>query len=104
MEDPGSNKDSDQKFVSGVIEMRHTNTPVAEKGGGVGRVGEHVEESQDEEGEDVLNVILVSPSHSLNILVDALSGLTEKDLQKRRGRARWFVYLVFLLMALDILR
>ena len=63
--------------------LRQVNTPVDEKGGGVGRVGEHVEESQDEEGEDVLNVILVSPPHSLNILVDTLSSLTEQNLSKR---------------------
>ena len=53
MEDPGSSKQ-----------------PVAEEGGGVSGVGEHVEEAQDEEGGDVLDVVLVSSSHSLNILVD----------------------------------
>ena len=53
--------------------------PEAEEGGGIGRVGEHVEESQDEEGKDVLNVILVSPPHSLNILTQALSGLAEQN-------------------------
>ena len=57
--------------------MRHT--PVAEEGGGVGRVGEHVEEAQDEEGEDVLNVILVSSPHSLNIFVNTLSSLTKQS-------------------------
>ena len=51
--------------------------PVAEEGGGVGRVGKHVEKAQDKEGEDVLNVVLVSPPYSLNILVDTLSSLTE---------------------------
>ena len=57
-------------------EERHT--PVAEEGGGVGGVGEHVEEAEDEEGKDVLNVVLVSSPHPLNILIQTLSGLIKK--------------------------
>ena len=57
-------------------EERHT--PVAEEGGGVGGVGEHVEEAEDEEGKDVLNVVLMSSPHPLNILIQTLSGLTRK--------------------------
>ena len=57
-----------------------TYTPVAEEGGGVGGVGEHVEEAQDEEGENVLDVILVSSPHSLNILIQTLSGLRKQSL------------------------
>ena len=59
-----------------------THIPVAEEGGGVGGVGEHVEEAQDEEGEDVLDVVLVSSPHSLNILIQTLSSLTKKSLYK----------------------
>ena len=59
-----------------------THIPVAEEGGGVGGVGEHVEEAQDEEGEDVLDVVLVSPSHSLNILIQTLSSLRKQSLSK----------------------
>ena len=59
-----------------------THKPVAEEGGGVGGVGEHVEEAQDEEGEDVLDVVLVSSPHSLNILIQTLSSLRKQSLSK----------------------
>ena len=36
---------------------------------GVGRVGEDVEKSKEEKGDDILNVILMSPSYSLYILI-----------------------------------
>ena len=43
--------------------------PEDEGGSGEGGVGEDVEEPDAEEGEDVLHVVQVSPTHSLNILV-----------------------------------
>ena len=63
-------------------ETSDTHTPVAEEGGGVGGVSEHVEEAQDEEGEDVLDVVLVSSPHSLNILTQTLSSLTKQSFSK----------------------
>ena len=59
-----------------------THTPVAEESSGIGGVGEHVEEAQDEEGEDVLDVVLVSSPHSLNILIQTLSSLRKQSLSK----------------------
>jgi len=43
--------------------------PENEDGSGEGWVGEDVEESEAEEGEDVLHVVQVGTTHSLNILV-----------------------------------
>ena len=43
--------------------------PEDEDGSGEGRVGEDVEEAETEEGEDVLHVVEVSPTHSLYILI-----------------------------------
>ena len=70
MEDAGAYKQSEQRGGEIKISSKEL-PPVAEEGGGVSGVCEHVEESQDEEGEDVLDVVLVSSSHSLNILVAA---------------------------------
>ena len=70
MEDAGAHKQSEQRGGEIKISSKEL-PPVAEEGSGVSGVCEHVEESQDEEGEDVLDVVLVSSSHSLYILVDA---------------------------------
>ena len=51
--------------------------PEDEDGSVKSRAGEDVEEAEAEEGEDVLHVVQVSPSHSLNILVHP--GLVRKQ-------------------------
>ena len=66
-----------------------THTPVAEEGGSVGGVSKHVEEAQDEEGEDVLDVVLVSSPHSLNILTQTLSSLTKQSFSKMPQTMLW---------------
>ena len=43
--------------------------PEDEDGSVKSRVGEYVEEAEAEEGEDVLHVVEVSPTHSLHILI-----------------------------------
>ena len=68
MEDAGAHKQSEQRGGEIKISSKEL-PPVAEEGGGVSGVCEHVEESQDEEGEDVLDVVLVSSPHPLDVLV-----------------------------------
>ena len=43
--------------------------PEDEDSSGEGGVGEDVEEAEAKEGEDILHVVQVGPTHSLNILV-----------------------------------
>ena len=54
VEDSGTNKDAESKEC-----------------GGIGRAGEDVKESKDEEWDDILNIILVCPSHSFNVFIDS---------------------------------
>merc|ERR1712156_1180582 len=60
----------DEQVDDGVQDAGSHKQSVAEEGSGVGGVGEHVEEAEDQEGENVLHVVQVSSPHSLHILVN----------------------------------
>ena len=51
------------------MEIPAQSSPEAEQSCAVGGGGEDVEKSQDGEGDDILDVVLVSSPHPLNILV-----------------------------------
>merc|ERR1719234_2721694 len=69
-EGKGSGRLRDDKEIdNGVDDTAGSKNPEDEDCSGEFRVGEDVEESKAEEGEDVLHVIQVSPTHSFNILI-----------------------------------
>merc|ERR1712110_824313 len=59
----------DKEIYDGVDYAAGSEDPEDEHSSGEGGVGEDVEEAEAEEGEDVLHVVQVGPTHSLNILV-----------------------------------
>lgn len=75
MKDPGSSEQSvkSPQSVNCSAEKYQASpgqlSPEAEQSGAVGRVGEDVEKTQDCERHNILDVILVSSPHPLNILV-----------------------------------
>ena len=70
---------NDEDVGDGVSDASSSEESVDEERGGVGRVGEHVEEAQHQEGEDVLHVIEMNSSHSLDIFIDTSSNLINKQ-------------------------
>jgi len=69
-EGKGSGRLRDDKEIdNGVDDTAGSKNPEDEDSSGEGGVGEDVEEAEAKEGEDVLHVVQVGPTHSLNILV-----------------------------------
>ena len=71
---------NDEDVGDGVSDASSSEESVDEERGGVGGVGEHVEEAQHQEGEDVLHVIEMNSSHSLDIFIDTSSNLINKKI------------------------
>ena len=70
---------NDEDVGDGVSDASSSEESVDEERGGEGGVGEHVEEAQHQEGEDVLHVIEMNSSHSLDIFIDTSSNLINKQ-------------------------
>ena len=69
MKDPSSGKQSENSPLQTVLEISAKPTPEAEQSCAVGGGSEDVEKSQDGEWDNILDVVLVSSPHPLDILV-----------------------------------